>query len=557
MENKEIANQFKLLGDLSLLLGENEFKAKSYQSAYQVIRQAASPLFDLELDDLIAIKGIGKNTAAKILELRDAGQMEALESRKEKVPDGILEVLRIKGLGAKKIRKLWKELNIESLEELKYACNENRLLLLKGFGEKSQADILSKVNYQLQSRNLKRYHEAEKLFEVIQENFNREKELELFLLGEARRKENIVQVLNIALICDEKAKQNFVNSLINSEEIELIAIGELEFIHENQFKVIFHYSEEDNFSFRTEFSIAENKKEAWKPIVDKSKSEIELFESLGYQEIYPELYDQYPDDIISNEPSKLISTNDIKGLVHCHTRYSDGRHTLEEMAEASMDLGLEYMVVTDHSKSAFYANGLDETRVYEQQDEIDRLNTKWDNFKIYKGIESDILPNGSLDYEDDVLNSFDVVIASVHSILNMDEKKATDRMMAAIHNPYTTMLGHPTGRLLLGRKGYPLDHEKIIHACAEQGVDIELNANPFRLDIDWKWIPLCIELGVNIFINPDAHDVQGIELIKYGIYSARKGLLRKEHCPNTFSQKKFEDYIREKKQRRLQLVNNI
>lgn len=228
----------------------------------------------------------------------------------------------------------------------------------------------------------------------------------------------------------------------------------------------------------------------------------------------------------------LIEETDIKGVIHSHTTYSDGLHTLREMAEYSKSLGFEYIVITDHSKSAFYANGLKPERVLAQMEEIDALNAELAPFKIYKGIESDILGDGSLDYEEDILKQFDVIIASVHSNLKMDKEKATTRLINAIKNPYTTILGHPTGRLLLSREGYPIDHMAIIDACAEHQVAIELNANPYRLDLDYEWIPYAMEKGVKISINPDAHSKEGIHDIRYGVLAARKGGLTKEMCFN-------------------------
>ena len=215
------------------------------------------------------------------------------------------------------------------------------------------------------------------------------------------------------------------------------------------------------------------------------------------------------------------------------------------MVDAAKELGYQYIGITDHSKSAFYANGLKPDRVLEQIQAINALNAKLNDFTILKGIESDILNDGSLDYEEDILKQFDFIIASVHSNLRMDEEKATNRIIKAVENPYTSILGHPTGRLLLSRQGYPIDHKKIIDACADNGVSIELNANPYRLDLDWSWIPYATEKGVLISINPDAHSTQGILDIHYGVLSARKGGLTKEQCLNTYSVSDFLKYLRQ------------
>jgi DNA polymerase (family 10) len=240
---------------------------------------------------------------------------------------------------------------------------------------------------------------------------------------------------------------------------------------------------------------------------------------------------------------KLIESADLKGILHNHSTYSDGMNSLEEMAVYCKQLGYEYLGICDHSQTASYAGGLKVEQVLLQQDEIKKLNQQLAPFKIFKGIESDILGNGNLDYEEDILKTFDFIVASVHANLKMDEEKATNRLLKAIENSYTTILGHPTGRLLLGRPGYPIDHKKIIDACAANNVVIELNAHPYRLDIDWRWIPYCLEKGVMISINPDAHQLKGYHDMNYGINVARKGLLTKEQCFNSKSLAEIEVYF--------------
>ncbi len=244
----------------------------------------------------------------------------------------------------------------------------------------------------------------------------------------------------------------------------------------------------------------------------------------------------------------LITFDDLKGTLHNHSTYSDGVHSLEQMAKYSKEeLGLEYLGICDHSKSAFYANGLTIDRLEQQWKEIDQLNETLAPFKIFKGIESDILSDGSLDYTDDILAKFDFVVASVHSNLKMDEDKATSRLIKAIENPYTTILGHPTGRLLLSRAGYPLDFKKIIDACAANHVVIEINANPLRLDLDWRWHRYALEKGVLLSINPDAHRMEGLHDMQYGVFVARKGGLSKDKCLNAFSREEVQKLFLQKK----------
>jgi DNA polymerase (family 10) len=242
----------------------------------------------------------------------------------------------------------------------------------------------------------------------------------------------------------------------------------------------------------------------------------------------------------------LLEFTDIKGVLHVHTTYSDGANTLREMALGARELGFAYLGVTDHSQAAFYANGLTPERVLEQVDEIDRLNQELTPFRIFKGIECDILNDGALDYDAELRGRFDFIIASVHSNLRMDEAKATQRLVAAIENPHTRILGHPTGRLLLSRPGYPINHRRVIDACAANGVAIELNANPYRLDLDWRWIPQALEKGVFIAVNPDAHSLAGLRDTRYGVLAARKGGLDAEHCLNCFDAAAFEAWLRRK-----------
>jgi DNA polymerase (family 10) len=266
------------------------------------------------------------------------------------------------------------------------------------------------------------------------------------------------------------------------------------------------------------------------------------------QYIEPELREGLGEvDLAANQGiPTLIEWSDLKGVLHNHTTYSDGVHTLREMADHCKSMGYGYLGICDHSKTAVYANGLTIDKVLEQQAEIDKLNADYEGFKILKGIESDILGDGSLDYPEELLKTFDFVVASVHSGLKMNEEKATARLLKAIENPYTTILGHPTGRLLLARAGYPINHKKIIDACAANNVSMELNAHPYRLDIDWRWIPYCIEKGVKISINPDAHHKEGFKDMYYGICVARKGMLDAENCLNAMNLEAFLSYIQKK-----------
>ena len=275
----------------------------------------------------------------------------------------------------------------------------------------------------------------------------------------------------------------------------------------------------------------------------------DLYAGYELEYIEPELREGRGELILAqnNNLPKLIEATDLKGILHNHSKYSDGMNTLAQMANRCRELGYSYFGICDHSQSAFYANGMKPETVLEQQLEIDELNNKITPFKIFKGIESDILNDGSLDYKKEILETFDFVVASIHSNLKMDQEKATARLLKAIENPFTTILGHPTGRLLLSREGYPIDHKKIIEACAANGVAIELNAHPYRLDIDWTWIPYCIDKGVLISINPDAHETEGLLDLHWGTAAARKGMLTKETCLNAMNLEEITKWFESKK----------
>ena len=509
MTNKEYATFFNELAGLMELHGENPFKVRSYQNAYLVLRKLPTPVESLSVEELQNIKGIGKAISEKIAEIRETGKLKTLESFRSMTPEGIRELISIKGIGPKKVRLIWDQLGIESPGELLYACYENRLVDLKGFGEKTQKDYAEKLEYFLDTRDSFLLASLDDPGKDLLERLRAEFPDQRFEpTGAWRRKCNTLE--NVEIITDAPKEM-----LETSEGL-----------FDDTFPVEIHYVETGEFEemwFRTTGSegfLAGLNEEKRSQCLEKDHPAPEMREKSWLDR------EDWP------KSSQLIEEKDLLGLVHMHTDYSDGINTLEEMAEAAKSRGFLYMVVTDHSRSAFYANGLEIERLIRQMEEIDKLNDHMQDFRILKGIESDILNDGNLDYPDEILSQLDLVIASVHSNLKMDEKKAMDRLIKAVENPHTGMLGHPTGRLLLSRAGYPVDHEKLIDACAANGVSIEINANPYRLDLDWHWIPYAIEKGVKLSINPDAHSTKGIRDVRFGVYTARKGGLTAEHCAN-------------------------
>ncbi|NNC86367.1 MAG: DNA polymerase/3'-5' exonuclease PolX [Bacteroidia bacterium] len=557
MNNHDIASILKDTAKLMELHEGNPFKIKSYQNAAFNIDRLETELSDMDEKEMGAVKGIGKSMVAKIQNILSTGELEDLEKMLQDTPTGVIEMMRVKGIGPKKVAVLWKELEIENLGELLYACNENRLIELKGFGEKSQNSIKKVVEFTISNKGIHHYAslevDAKEISEFIQKKI---KNIDLSFTGALRRK------------CEVLDKIEFVSSA-NADELEksiksskLLSVDKkdkdsLTAITSENVNVVFYLCNEKSFSttlFKTtaseeHLSELDKIKKSDSVLSKALNSEEEIYKEFGLAYIEPELREGL-DEIKwakANKLPELIEHADLKGILHNHSTYSDGQNSLQEMAEHCKELGFEYLGICDHSKSAFYANGMSADTIKKQHKEIDELNKKLAPFKILKGIESDILHSGSLDYEDDVLASFDFIVASVHSGLKMDKEKATKRLITAIENPFTTILGHPTGRLLLAREGYPIDHKKVIDACAKNDVVIELNAHPYRLDLDWRWIQYALSKRVMISINPDAHHVDGYGDMYYGVCVARKGALGKAMTFNTKSLKEIEDYFQKRK----------
>ena len=553
MTNRELARTFNMLGKVMELHGENPFKIRSYTSAYNTIRRYPDELVTMPREDLMEINGIGKNIADKIEELRDTGSMSTLQKYLDKTPPGIVELLSIKGLGAKKILTIWQDLQIESAGELLYACEENRLVDLKGFGEKTQSNLRAQLVYYLDAQGKYLFghvvEEANELMDLLTEAFASAR---IDFINDIRRQMPIVESIDIIGTEEEGVVRQWISSLPGAsfEEEDKGSDDGPKIKYKGTTVNYYHIDEESYNATLWEGSASEEWLEHWYDQYEADSINEEddiVFDQHDCIYIPPESRDLPQGiDLAQSDALELIDNEDILGVVHCHSTYSDGTNTLADMAQAAIDQGYQYMVITDHSKSAFYAEGLKEHEVEVQMREIDQLNAGYEDFRIFKGIESDILGDGRLDYDDAVLAEFEVIIASVHANLKMDMVKATNRLINAIANPYTRILGHPTGRLLLSREGYPIDHKAIIHACAEHNVAIELNANPYRLDLDWTWIPYAVEQGVLISINPDAHNIKGISDIQYGVSAARKALLRPAECLNTLTLDDFVGWIEHK-----------
>lgn len=554
MENKAIAKAFKLGSQLMELHNQNPFRTKAMASASFKLDKLPFPAVDATLEQLSEQPGIGKSTAEKVVSLIQTGSFPELDQLVSQTPQGVLEMLSIKGLGPKKIQIIWNDLGIESVGELLYACNENRLVEAKGFGLKTQEEIRKGIEFANAAQGLFLYAKAEKIalpfLSLLETSFAQERHT---FTGEFRRKCEIISTVDLLTTAPVSAVTTLIEKNKDYTLIERFDTS-LQFTDAFSIKYQVLFTSAAAFAHDLLLSTGSDahiqQLQAIQEHIPAGETEEAIYQALGLAYIAPELREGMQEVTWAKENKlpELITYADLKGTLHNHSTYSDGVHSLAQMATYCKDqLGLGYFGICDHSKTAVYANGLSAERLKEQWTEIDQLNEKLAPFKIFKGIESDILGDGSLDYPAEILSQFDFVVASVHSNLRMDEEKATQRLITAIENPYTTILGHPTGRLLLSRAGYPINYKKVIDACAANQVAIEINANPLRLDLDWRWQQYALEKGVLLSINPDAHRTEGLHDMQFGIHVARKGGLSADRCLNAFSTMQLADYFSQRK----------
>lgn len=557
MDKHEIGQIFTHISVMLQIKGENSFKIRAYENAARAIE-----LLDKDIALLISeqklkeIKGIGNTLAAQISELVTTGRLEFYEELRRAIPPGIFELLKIPGLGPKKVKVLYDQLNITTAGELEYACRENRLVDLPGFGKKTQQNVLQGIEF------IKQFHGQFLLSDILpvaRQVMTDLRKHPLVIQGEVggslRRCKEIAKDIDLLVSSSDSIsvaeyffKLPIVKNIIAKGDTKIsvsLYTGmnvDLRIVTNEQFPYALHHftgSREHNTAMRHRakamgFKINEYGLFQGEQLV-RCEDEVSFFTALGLQYIPPELREDNGEIEAAErgEIPVLVEEADLRGIFHAHTVYSDGSATLLEMAEAAQARGYRYIGITDHSRSAAYARGLQEDALLRQSAEIDSLNVHWKDFKILKGIECDILADGSLDYSDEVLSQFDFVIASVHSQFRMTETDMTRRIVIAMDNPYVTILGHPTGRLLLSREGYPLNMQEVIQAAARSNTVIEINANPYRLDLDWRWCKYAKEQGVLLSINPDAHAPDELDYISYGIGVARKGWLTAADILNT------------------------
>ena len=568
LDNKAIIRQLKQTAQLMELHGENAFKIRSYTSAVFNLEKLDQPLAEMDRDTLVALDGVGKSLADGILQLVDIGMLPALQVLLDKTPPGVVDMLEIKGIGPKKIRTIWQELQVETIEGLLEATEQDKIAGLKGFGQKTQETIKQALLYRQANANKLHYAKAEAIADVLLKGIEEKlPEAQAMLTGALRRKLEIIDTLEVLVGANDRAAATA--TLLSWEAIHWNEKASGPFTLRGTWvisgtPVAIYFSDLANYMKQLLLTSASPTHLSTIVTDDKSLRQIlanvqpatekEAYALAGMAYIEPELREGQFELELAKEDKlpKLVTMDDLKGILHNHSTYSDGKHSLRDMAIECRDLGYQYLGISDHSKSAFYANGLEENRIVKQHEEIDALNEELAPFRIFKGIESDILNDGALDYADDVLSSFDFIVASIHSGLRMDIKKATDRLLTAIANPHTTMLGHPTGRLLLRREGYPIDHKTVIDACAKYGVVIEINAHPWRLDLDWRWVHYAIEQGVQLSINPDAHEKDGYKDMYFGHLVGRKGGLTAEM---TFNAKSVEEVAEHFANRKAAIAN--
>jgi DNA polymerase (family 10) len=548
--NSDIARLFNLYAELLLLHGLDEKLSHLLSGAAYRVGRMEEPLMELLRPELIKL--FRPQVADLIDELKKSGTIGSLDELVQLTPSGLFDMMRIKGLGGKKLSALWKTAKLDNIEDLLKACKAGELATIKGFGAKTQANIINAIENL--NAGTDRFHfadvadVAEDLVTGLQKIF---KTKLISLCGEVRRQTLTVHEIGIiAVVPNKKFTASSLKRIlnINASSADITKGHTLDEIP----VTVYHATGKDYYLdlFTRTGNDAHVKKVLAKiKIKTGFTSENDIYKKAKLPFIVPEMREDVAEWNFARQKKELIKNEDIRGVVHNHTTYSDGVDKLEAFVNACIRRGYEYTVISDHSKNAYYAGGLKEEKVLKQFAEIDALNKKVAPFKIFKSIECDILVSGELDYDRSLLKKFDLVIASVHQLLKMDEPRATARLIKAIENPYTTILGHMTGRQLLIRPGYPVDFKKVIDACAANGVVIEINTNPYRLDMDWSHVPYALEKGVMISLNPDAHSIGEIENIRWGVSAARKGGLTRDMTWNAMPLLQIHAWLKEKGKR--------
>ncbi len=584
MDKDKVTEILVEIGTLLELKGENPFKTRAYSNGARVIEGLNEPLAKVGAQTRLGeIKGIGEALEQKITELVETGKLKYYEELKASIPPGLLEMLEISGLGPKKIQAMNKQLGIDSIEKLEVACKAGKVAELDGFGEKTQANILEGIALKRTYASKHRLNDAWLVAEPLLEDLRGHPAvIRCSTAGSLRRFKEVIG--DIDLLASSKKPADVIEFFVSQPGIvKVLAKGEtkasvileggiqcdLRVVSDAEFPFALAYftgSKEHNIVMRqraiqrglrlNEYGLFKSKEETRDAkLLVTCKDEAEIFEKLDLVFVPPELREDHGEFSAAekNDLPKFIEWSDLKGALHNHSNWSDGHNTLEEIAEYMDDLGLEYWAITDHSKASYQANGLDAKRLKDQIKEIGQLNKKMADegrsFRLLTGSEVDILKD-RLDFDDDVLAELEVVVASLH-VPSSDEKENTKRLIRAAENPFVHMLGHLTGRLLLEREPYPVNVQAVIDACAETGTWIELNCNPYRLDLDWRHWPYAKSKGVKCVINPDAHRNTHVGFLRLGAGVARKGWLTKADALNTLSLPKLQKELKQKRRKHL------
>lgn len=571
--NQDVADKLNLVFQLMQLAGENRFKAIAFDKASQTIKGLSDDINTyIENKNLTDIKGIGKSIAQDIYTYAETGAMPVLDALQEKVPVGLIKWLDISGLGPKNILKIHQQFGITEISELKELIENGELAKLPGLGGKSAEKIAKSIEWMEKFGERCKIDEATIIAESIYDSL---KDLEgvqqIEVAGSLRRAKETIGDIDILIAANEEFIPGLFDVFTTHERVtEILGKGDtkssvrtiegrqvdLRIVKPEHFAAALMYftgSKEHNVVMRSRarelgmslneyglYKLDENGETNWEAN-QPFESEADIYKMLGLNWVPPELREDRGEFDIFEEHDNLplVSDEDIRGVIHAHSTWSDGKFSIKEMADACIERGYEYLGITDHSKTAAYAGGLTIDQVKAQWEEIDQLNEEYKNagtnFVIFKGIESDILADGSLDYAEEILEGFDFIVSSVHQTLDMPREKMMERFRNAIKNPYTRILGHPTGRLLLKRNGSDIDLNELVALAAEHNTAIEINASPWRLDLDWSFGNKAKEVGMMTSINPDAHSIEGIDVMKYGVRIARKGKYEKERVLNSKS----------------------
>jgi DNA polymerase (family X) len=585
MTKEEIAHVLEKVATLLELKDENPFKVRAYTNAARAIETFGGNVSNFQDEEAVAkIPGIGKSIALKIKELAATGSLKYLEELSAEFAPGILELFSLPGLGAKKIKALHDKLGISSIEQLQRACEQGRVAELPGFGETTQQKLCDAIAKRAEHTGWFQFGQVAAEAETLRSDLAAHSEaLQVDIAGSYRRRKEIVHDLDFLVAT--KKPEAIMSFFVSHPLVEsIIARGptkssvrlrsgvqcDLRVVTSAEYPFALAYftgNKEHNIELRSralqrgwtlnEYRLApvpaDPKAKKKKPVkkIPNVRDEADLYRAVDLDFIPPELRENWGEFEAAEKHSlpKLIDKENLRGTFHSHTTYSDGHNSLEEMAEAAQALGLEYLGIADHSRSSIQAHGIDETKLASQIAEIGRLNKKLSSFRVFAGVECDILRDGSLDLPDEILSQLDYVIISVHSVFNLTEAEMTARVIRAMENPFVTMLAHPTGRLLLKREPYQIDILAILDAAARNGTWIELNAAPKRLDLDWRWWPRAKEKGVKCVINPDAHRTERLQDLWFGIGIARKGWLTKEDVVNCLPVDKIEAELKRKREK--------